>query len=132
MCDLVLIRPNDKKEIYGTVPSGATASDPPYWLALMGGYMRDKGLSVRLIDAEGENLSPEQTIARIQEDPPMLAGILTIGSNLTASTWKMNGASIWVSAIHAACPELKQFLWGYHVSAIPEKTLREEQADYVL
>lgn len=62
----------------------------------------------------------------------MLAGILTIGSNLTASTWKMNGASIWVSAIHAACPELKQFLWGYHVSAIPEKTLREEQADYVI
>lgn len=131
-CDLVLIRPNDKKEIYGTVPSGATASDPPYWLALMGGYMRDKGLNVRLIDAEGENLSPEQTVERIREYGPALAGILTIGSNLTASTWKMHGASIWVSAIRAGCPEVKQFLWGYHVSAIPEKTLREEAVDYVI
>jgi len=132
ICDLILIRPNDKKEIYGTVPSGATASDPPYWLALMGGYMRDKGLSVKLIDAEGENLSPEQTTARLREYSPALVGILTIGSNLTASTWKMNGASIWVSAIRKDCPEIKQFLWGYHVSAIPEKTLQEEQADYVI
>lgn len=132
MCDLVLIRPNDKKEIYGTIPGGATASDPPYWLALMGGYMRDKGLQVKLIDAEGENLSPEQTTQRLREYAPTLVGILTIGSNLTASTWKMNGASILASVIRRDYPEVKQFLWGYHVSAIPEKTLCEEQVDYVV
>ena len=132
MCDLVLIRPNGKKEIYGTIPSGATASDPPYWLALMGGYMRDKGLQVKLIDAEGENLSPAQTTERLREYAPALVGVLTIGSNLTASTWKMDGASLLVSTIRQDCPEVKQFLWGYHVSAIPEKTLREEQADYVV
>lgn len=130
--DLVLIRPNDKKEVYGTVPSSATASDPPYWLALMGGYMRKKGLSVKLIDAEGENISPEETVQRVKEYNPVLVGILTIGSNLTASTWKMNGASIWASAIREGCPEVHQFIWGYHVSAIPEKTLQEEAVDYVI
>ena len=36
MCDIVL-RPNDKKAIYGTLADSSTASDPPYWMALMGG-----------------------------------------------------------------------------------------------
>ena len=130
--ELVLIRPNDKKAIYGTVPSSATASDPPYWLTLMGGYMRDKGVSVKLIDAEGENLSPEDTAERVAALQPVLIGILTIGSNLTASTWKMNGASLFSTAIRIRCPDTKQFLWGYHVSAIPEKTLQEEAADFVI
>lgn len=131
-CDLILIRPNDKREIYGTVPDEATASDPPYWLALMGGYMRDQGVCVKLIDAEGENLSLEQTVRLVKGLSPSLIGILTVGSNLTASTWKMNGASLLASAIRSGCPEVKQFLWGYHVSAIPEKTLQEEEADFVI
>lgn len=130
--ELLIIRPNDKREIYGTVPSAATASDPPYWLALMGGYMRKQGIAVALIDAEGENLSPEETVKRIQAHQPALVGILTLGSNLTASTWKMHGASMLATEIRRQCPSQLQFLWGYHVSAIPEQTLQEEAADFVV
>ena len=130
--DLILIRPNDKKAVYGTMPDGATASDPPYWLALMGGYMKQQGINIVLIDAEGENLSPEDTVARIKEYNPFLVGILTLGSNLTASTWKMHGTGVLARAIKDGLEELPIFLWGYHVSSIPEKTLLEESADFVI
>ena len=130
--DLVLIRPNDKKAVYSGLASGVTASDPPYWLALMGGWLRDQGLRMVLIDAEADNVAPEDTAAQVRDLNPGLVGLLTLGSNLTASTWKMNGASILASAIKDETPEAPLFLWGYHVSAIPEQTLREEAADFVI
>ncbi|MCC8195109.1 MAG: B12-binding domain-containing radical SAM protein [Deltaproteobacteria bacterium] len=131
-CDVVLLRPNDKKAVYNGVTPGATASDPPYWLALMGGWLRDKGIRVRLIDAEADNISPEETAAQLREINPRLIGILTLGSNLTASTWKMNGASLLARAIKDVLPDRPLFMWGYHVSALPERTLKEEACDFVI
>lgn len=130
--DVVLIRPNDKKSVYNGIAPGSTASDPPYWLALMGGWLRDQGFKVSLIDAEAENISPEETAKRVRELDANLVGILTLGSNLTASTWKMNGASVLASAIKAVSPSLPIFMWGYHVSALPERTLKEEECDFVI
>lgn len=130
--DLVLIRPNDKQAIYGTAPSAATASDPPYWLALMGGYMKQKGVNVRLIDAEGENQDPHMTAVLVKEMNPSLIGLLTLGSNLTASTWKMHGTGILAKEIKTVVENIPLFMWGYHVSSIPEKTLKEEKSDYII
>jgi radical SAM superfamily enzyme YgiQ (UPF0313 family) len=130
--DIVLIRPNDKKSVYNGIASGATASDPPYWLAVMGAWLRDQGFRVCLLDAEAENISPEETAGRLRRLQPHLTGILTLGSNLTASTWKMHGASVLASAIKNLMPEQPVFLWGYHVSALPERTLKEEACDFVV
>jgi radical SAM superfamily enzyme YgiQ (UPF0313 family) len=130
--DLILIRPNDKKSIYSGIASGITASDPPYWLALMGGWLRDQGVNVRLLDAEAENVSPETTADLVKSVNPRLIGLLTLGSNLTASTWKMNGTSMLAKAIKRIAPEIPLFMWGYHVSALPERTLREEECDFVI
>lgn len=130
--DIVLIRPNDKKAIYGTLPDSSTASDPPYWLALMGGWLRDKGLKVSLIDAEYENQSPEETARKVIGLKPALVGVLPLGSNLATATWKMNGAGILVKALKALNSGLPVFIWGYHVSALPERTLKEEEFDFVV
>lgn len=130
--DLVLIKPNDKKNVYGTVPGEYTAIDPPYWLALMGGFMRDKGINVVLIDAEHENAAPDDTAKKVAALNPKLVGILLLGSNLTASTWKMHGSGILAAAIKEANSNLPIFFWGQHVSALPERTLREEQGDFVI
>lgn len=130
--ELVLLRPNDKKSVYNGVTPGMTASDPPYWLALMGGWLKAQGVNIHLIDAEAENISPEETAEQIKKIGPALVGLLTIGSNLTASTWKMNGASELATAIKNVSPETPLFMWGFHVSAIPEQTLREEQCDFIV
>lgn len=35
--DVILIKPNDKKQIYGSLPGKYAAVDPPWWLAAVGG-----------------------------------------------------------------------------------------------
>lgn len=50
--DVVLIKPNDKKNIYGSLQGKYTAVDPPWWLAAVGGSLRDNGLCVKVIDAD--------------------------------------------------------------------------------
>lgn len=130
--DLVLIKPNDKKNVYGTIPGEYTAIDPPYWLALMGGYLRDEGINVVLLDAEHANEDPVETAKRVAALQPTLVGILSIGSNLTACTWKMHGSGVLANAIKAESSDLPIFMWGQHVSALPERTLKEETIDFVV
>ena len=130
--DVVLIKPNDKKNVYGTVPGKYTAIDPPYWLALMGGWLRDQGINVFLIDAEHADEDPADTAKKIATLKPALVGILSIGSNLTACTWKMHGSGVLANAIKSENKELPIFIWGQHVSALPEKTLQEESVDFVV
>ena len=130
--DLVLIKPNDKKNIYGTLPDKYTAIDPPYWLALMGGYLRDKGVNVVLIDAEHKNEDPAETAKKVADLEPKLVGILPIGSNPTACTWKMHGSGILAKAIKDVEKGLPIFMWGQHASALPERTLKEEAIDFVV
>lgn len=130
--DIVLVKPNDKKNIYGTMPGEYTAIDPPYWLALMGGWLRDQGVRVALIDAEHADEDPEDTAKKIAELNPSLVGILSIGSNLTACTWKMHGSGVLAAAVKKVDAGLPVFLWGQHVSALPERTLKEEDVDFVV
>lgn len=129
--DVLLITPNDKKNIYSNELSDTLASVPPYWMAMLGGYLRDKGLNVALLDAEAEDLSPEKLAERVKYLNPRLVGIIVTGSNITASTWKMHGASIAATAIKQVS-DIPIFAQGYHVSGIPEKTLREEDIDFVV
>jgi len=130
--DLVLIRPNGKKIMYHGIKASTTAVDPPYWLAAMGGYLRDSSIDVALIDAEAAGQTPEETAELVRSLSPVLVGVFTIGSNLTASTWTMPGARILCKAIKNICTSLSIFLWGNHPSALPERTLREETIDYVI
>ena len=46
--DVLLITPNDKKNIYSNNLKENLASAPPYWMAMLGGYLRDKGFNVAL------------------------------------------------------------------------------------
>lgn len=129
--DILLITPNDKKNIYSNCLSKELASAPPYWMAMLGGWLRNQGISVSMIDAEAEDLSPEAAAERVKYLNPRLVGLVVTGTNLTASTWKMHGAGILAAAIKEVCG-VPIFGYGYHVSAVPEKTLREEKIDFVV
>lgn len=128
---IVLIRPNDQKEVYGDTLK-YVACEPPYWMAVTAKYCSERGIEVQLIDAEAENLSFENVASRVKKMEPTCVGIFVTGTNLSASTQKMQGAQFTCAAIKKVCPNVKIFLWGLHPSALPERSLQECEADYVV
>ncbi len=128
--DLLLIHPNDQKAVYGDTLR-YTACEPPYWCAVAAGFCKNHGLEVAIVDAEAENLSFEQVADRVEYYNPILVGIFVTGTNLSASTQKMQGADLTSRAIKKIV-DVPIFLWGLHPSALPERTLRENDADYVV
>lgn len=129
--DLLLVRPNDKKNVYSTV-SEFSAIEPPFWAASIASYARENGIHVDILDAEVDNLAPEEVVQNIRQKEPGLIGLIITGNNLSASTWKMHGAGVLAKAIKDAGVITPIFMWGLHVSALPEKTMQEEQTDYVI
>lgn len=130
MVDLLLIRPNDQRKIYTAVKSD-TACEPPIWAAIIAAFVRDKDLRVQIIDAEALNLSPEDTCSKIMDIRPRLVGIIITGTNLSASTQKMNGAGILARTIKENI-DIPVFMWGLHPSSLPEQTMKQEAVDYVI
>ena len=131
MVDLLLVRSNDQKNVYGDT-SEFVACEPPFWAAQIAAFVRaDKNISVDILDAEALNLSPEETTRRINKLSPGLVGLIVTGSNLSASTWKMHGAGFLAQKIKETS-NIKIFMWGLHPSALPEQTIKENAVDFVV
>jgi radical SAM superfamily enzyme YgiQ (UPF0313 family) len=128
--DLVLIHPGNRTQIYQTLGSSLSAIEPPVWASLMATFVRKQGFSVQLLDAEAEELTPEQTARRVAEMHPLLAAVIVYGHQPSASTQNMTAAGSICTAIKQENPERKILLVGGHVAALPERTLREEAADF--
>lgn len=128
---LILVHPNDMKAVYGDTLK-YTACEPPFWCAVIAQFCLDHGVDVQVIDAEAENLSPQQVAERAADSAPALVGIIVTGTNLSASTQKMQGADLTCRVIKETDPKIPVFLWGLHPSALPERTLLENDADYVV
>ncbi len=130
--DLLLINPGAREQVYGKLSSSLSGIEPPLWCGLIAGFIREKGYSVKIIDAEAENLSPEQTADMIAKHNPLLAAIIVLGSNPSAaSTPKMTAAGETLTALKKISPQIKTLLGGLHPSALPERTLTEEDVDFV-
>lgn len=129
--DLLLINPGNRSQIYQSLGSTLAAIEPPIWAGLMATLIRRHGHSVEILDAEAEGLTPEETAERIAERDPLLVAIVVYGHQPSASTQNMPAAGAFCSAIKDRDPQTKVLLVGGHVAALPERTLREERADYV-
>jgi len=130
--DILLINPGAREQVYGKLSSSLSGIEPPLWCGLIAGFIREKGYSVKIIDAEAENQSPEETAHRIAEYNPLLAAIIVLGSNPSAaSTPKMTSAGETLTALKKISPQIKTLLGGLHPSALPERTLIEEDVDFV-
>lgn len=130
--DMVLVNPGAREQVYGKLSSSLSGIEPPLWCALIAGYIREKGYIVKIIDAEAENLSPKQTADMIAGQNPILACIIVLGSNPSASsTPKMTAAGDILRELKNISPQIKTLLGGLHPSALPDLTLREEDANFV-
>ena len=131
MLDLVLVNPSSRGQVYQSLGRTLTAIENPVWAGLMAEFARHNGLSVELIDAEALELSAEQVAEQVAALGPTLAVVVVYGHQPSASTQIMPAAGRVCRAIKDAAPEQSVLLAGGHVSALPDRTLREEAADYV-
>ena len=130
--DCLLINPGDRVEIYQSLgSSGVSAAEPPIWTGLIAQYLLTKGLSVEIIDANAEDLTPKETARRIKDADAILTGVVVYGHNPSASTQVMPSAGRICSAIKQLTPEQPLLLVGGHVAALPARTLNQEAADFV-
>jgi len=131
MLDAVLINPGSRMQIYQDLGRSLSAMEPPVWAGLIATYLRRHGCSVTIIDAEAEDLTPEQVAERIESLKPLLAAVVVYGHQPSASTQNMTAASAICTAIKQRTPAQHVLLVGGHVAALPKRTLQEEAADFV-
>ena len=129
--DLVLVNPGNRRRSYQSLGSELAAIETPIWPGLMATFIRNHGFSVCIIDANAEGMGPDDTADRIAEMAPVLTAVVAYGHNPSASTQVMPAAGGVCTALKERSPELKTILVGGHVAALPERTLREEAADFV-
>lgn len=101
--DIILIHPNDMKAVYGDTLK-YVACEPPYWCGIAAQYYLDRGFKVRIIDAEAENMSPEDVAEEVKKQNPALIGVFATGTDLSASTQKMQGVDLTCQAIKTVFP----------------------------
>lgn len=129
--DLVLVNPASRKRMYQSLGEDLSAVEPPVWAGLMASFVRGKGFGVELLDAEAENLDANEVAQRLADIEPRLAAVVAYGQHPSASTQVMPAAGAICTAVKQLAPALKVILVGGHVAALPERTLREEEADFV-
>lgn len=130
--DLLLVNPGGRRQVYGELGPSLSGIEPPLWCGLLTAFIREHGYSVKIVDAEAENWTPEYTAEKIAEYNPLLLGIIVLGSNPSASsTPKMTAVNEILTALKQEARDIKTILGGLHPSALPERTLREEDIDFV-
>jgi anaerobic magnesium-protoporphyrin IX monomethyl ester cyclase len=129
--DLLIVHPSSNKTVYGELDKvDLPAIEPPFMAALTAGFIRNKGHSVDILDANVEGLTFEETAERVLNYNPKLISIISHGHQPSASSQLMG-------AIGETCREIKGridtpiILSGIHPSSLPERTLREESIDFV-
>jgi len=129
--DLILVNPSNRRRAYQSLGTDLAAVEPPVWARLLASFCLRRGLSVVIIDAEAEDLTPDQVAENINQLKPTLTAVVVYGHQPSASTQNMTAAGKVCDAIKLDNPEQKVLLIGGHVAALPERTLLEEQADFV-
>ncbi|MBT3305732.1 MAG: radical SAM protein [Alphaproteobacteria bacterium] len=131
LLDLLLINPGGREKIYQELGNDLSAVEPPLWCRLIGGYVRDRGFSVEILDSEALNLPPDAIAEEVSKKAPRLVGMIVFGHQPSASTQQMMPAGEACREIKNKSADIPIIIVGGHVSALPERTLEEEAVDFV-
>jgi anaerobic magnesium-protoporphyrin IX monomethyl ester cyclase len=129
--DLVLVNPASRRQAYQSLATSLSAMEPPVWAGLIASFARKRGHSVCIVDAEAEELTVEDTARHVIDRDARLVAVVVYGHQPSASTQVMPGARQFCARLKEMAPATRVLLVGGHVAALPERTLREEKADFV-
>ena len=71
--DALFITPRSRLEVYQGLSNDYAAIEPPVWSSLIANYLIKKNYNVKILDAEAENLTHEETAEKILKINPKLA-----------------------------------------------------------
>jgi len=131
--DILLVNiGSTKKHVYQDLSKDFSAIEPPFWAALTAGYLRKQGYMVDILDANFLNLDQKETAAEVARQAPRFTGIVVFSQQANTCTPLM-------TAVGQLCREIKQtgsssqiIISGWHPTALPEQTMREEACDFVI
>ena len=127
MIDVVLINPGAARTIYQNLSDDLSAIEPNPWCRMIAGWLLDRGFDVAILDQDAFRWTPEEVAEQVKKLNPRLVSIVVSGQQPSASTQQMTGASLLAKAIQG----VSKIMIGNHPSALPVRTLMEEDVDYV-
>ena len=89
--DVLLVTPPSRLDGNQNLSNEYAAVEPPVWSSLIANYLLKRDYSVKILDAEAENLNFEQTAEKISLIDPKLAVFMIYGQQPSASTQCMPG-----------------------------------------
>ena len=128
--DIVVVAPGGRGGNYQRLGEGLAAVEPPAWARMLAGYCRDRGHSVRVIDADALELSPATVAELVKAHAPLLACVAAYGHHPSASTQSMPEAGAICREVARLAPRVPTILVGGHVSALPERTMADEACTF--
>lgn len=129
--DVVVVNPGGRARIYQSLGPKLTAIESPIWTGMLATFLRRRGFRVAVLDANAEDLAPEEAACRLRDMRALLVAVVAYGHNPSASTQVMPWSGAICRAVKELDPQQRVLLVGGHVAALPEQTLREEAADFV-
>lgn len=131
--DIVLVNVGGtRKQVYQDLSKVFSAVDTPYWAALTAGYLRGKGFIVDILDANALNLDLDETAETLANIDPRSIAIVCYSQQANVSTPIMVAVGDLCRKIKTRLPQTHIILTGWHPSALPERTLREEACDMLV
>ena len=130
--DVVLVNPGSRAAVYQQLGDRYSAIEPPSLAGLIATYLARRGLSVEIVDAPAQNLSPAGVAEAIRDNfEPSLIVMVVYGFQPSASTQNMTAAGETCAALKALRGDWPIMMTGTHPAALPERTLLEEKIDFV-
>ena len=130
--DVLLVNPGSRQAVYQELGSELSAIEPPSLAGLFATYLRNKGLTVAIVDALAHNLSPRGVATHIAANyAPKLIVMVVYGFQPSASTQNMSAAGETCRALKEIDPDCRIMMTGTHPAALPKRTLSEEMIDFV-
>lgn len=133
MNQIILATVNVKEINYGITSSNFAAIAPNIPMGLLHAYLQGKGVPVDFIDSDVENYSIDELLGILDDEKPSLVCLVATGSNPSASTMSMVGINKFFEKLQQrGSPSYKTCVYGGHPTALPERTLKETQADFIV
>ncbi len=131
--DIILVNVGGtRKQVYQDLSKVFSAIDTPFWAALTAGYLRNKGINCDILDANALNLDFDETVEALAMANPKIIAIVCYSQQANVSAPIMVAVGQLCRKIKDSIPQSKLVLTGWHPSALPERTLREEVCDIVV
>ena len=128
----MLINPTSRIQVYQSLAENLSAVEPPVWAGLMATYVRNKGLWRRDHRCRGRGAHARRKRPSVAAtSSPKLVAVVVYGQQPSASTQIMPAAGDVCAGDQGTGSRAEGAPAGGHVAALPERTLREEAADFV-